>query len=194
MMTDKDDTHSSGTGRGDDERNYIDIKETLQRKSAEENCPRVLGYSDYRARKRHDGSCCGNVEKMGNTIYRFVENFIEENHMVPPGGWVLRGPPEAENSLAMLDMLTFSEKKEFYASGSSYSSSDQGERSGQDCVFVEEMCRKWEVPCRIYTYPVPALSKKWKVRRRRDTSCGGTTIKKRLGLSDKNTKIALCPQ
>lgn len=65
-------------------------------------------------------------------MYRFVENFIEENHMIQPGDTVLAGVSGGGDSMAMLDILRrFRKKKEFYASGSSYSSSDQGERSGQ---------------------------------------------------------------
>lgn len=98
--------------------------------------------------------------------------------------------------MAMLDILRrFRKKKNFTLQAVHIHHQIRESEADRDCVFVEEMCRKWEVPCRIYTYPVPALSKKWKV----GLEEAGRMVrreafaleKKRLGLSDKNTKIAL---
>ena len=129
-------------------------------------------------------------------MYRFVENFIEENHMIQPGDTVLAGVSGGGDSMAMLDILRrFRKKKNFTLQAVHIHHQIRESEADRDCVFVEEMCRKWEVPCRIYTYPVPALSKKWKV----GLEEAGRMVrreafaleKKRLGLSDKNTKIAL---
>ena len=47
-------------------------------------------------------------------MYRFVENFIEENHMIQPGDTVLAGVSGGGDSMAMLDILRrFRKKKNF---------------------------------------------------------------------------------
>lgn len=129
-------------------------------------------------------------------MYRLVEKFIEENHMIQQGDTVLAGVSGGGDSMAMLNILRrFREKKNFTLQAVHIHHQIREGEADRDCVFVEEMCRKWGIPCRIYTYPVPVLSKKWKVGLeeagrmvRRDAFA---QEKKRLGISDKNTKIAL---
>ena len=129
-------------------------------------------------------------------MYRLVENFIEKNHMIQPEDTVLAGVSGGGDSMAMLDILRrFREKKDFTLQAVHIHHQIREGEADRDCVFVEEMCRKWGIPCRIYTYPVPALSRKWKVGLeeagrmvRRDAFA---QEKKRLGLSDGNMKIAL---
>lgn len=129
-------------------------------------------------------------------MYRLVENFIEKNHMIQPEDTVLAGVSGGGDSMAMLDILRrFREKKDFTLQAVHIHHQIREGEADRDCVFVEEMCRKWGIPCRIYTYPVPALSKKWKVGLeeagrmvRRDAFA---QEKKRLGISDGNMKIAL---
>lgn len=39
----------------------------------------------------------------------------------------------------------------------------RGEEADRDSRFVQELCAGWEIPCRVYSYDVPALSAKWKL-------------------------------
>ena len=39
----------------------------------------------------------------------------------------------------------------------------RGKEADRDQSFVENICRKWQIPCTVYCYDVPGLSREWKL-------------------------------
>ena len=97
-------------------------------------------------------------------MYREVTGYIKENHMIEKGDTVLAGVSGGGDSVTMLYILKEYQKElEFTLRVVHVHHGIRGEEADRDSRFVQELCAGWEIPCRVYSYDVPALSAKWKL-------------------------------
>ena len=92
-------------------------------------------------------------------MYREVTGYIKENHMIEKGDTVLAGVSGGGDSVTMLYILKEYQKElEFTLRVVHVHHGIRGEEADRDSRFVQELCAGWEIPCRVYSYDVPALS------------------------------------
>ena len=97
-------------------------------------------------------------------MYREVTGYIKENHMIEKGDTVLAGVSGGGDSVTMLYILKEYQKElEFTLRVVHVHHGIRGEEADRDSRFVQELCTEWEIPCRVYSYDVPALSAQWKL-------------------------------
>ena len=90
--------------------------------------------------------------------------YIRQNKMIEKGDTVLAGVSGGSDSMAMLRIL----KKLQQELGITLRvvhvhHGIRGEEADRDSTFVEKICREWEIPCTVYYYDVPGLSREWKL-------------------------------
>ena len=97
-------------------------------------------------------------------IYERVREYIEEHKMLDGVGTVIAGVSGGGDSMAMLDMLDrLSREKGFALRVVHVNHGIRGDEAEHDQRLTEQECRRRGVPCKVYRYDVPELSKKWKV-------------------------------
>ena len=90
-------------------------------------------------------------------MYREVTGYIKENHMIEKGDTVLAGVSGGGDSVTMLYILKEYQKElEFTLRVVHVHHGIRGEEADRDSRFVQELCAGWEIPCRVYSYDVPA--------------------------------------
>ena len=97
-------------------------------------------------------------------IYERVREYIEEYKMLDGVGTVIAGVSGGGDSMAMLDMLDrLSREKGFALRVVHVNHGIRGDEAERDQCLTEQECRRRGIPCKVYWYDVPELSKKWKV-------------------------------
>ena len=93
-----------------------------------------------------------------------VGRFVEENKMIPEECMVIAGVSGGNDSMTMLHLLKqLQEKKHFGLCVVHVNHGIRGEEARRDQNAVEEICRKWDIPCSVCNYDVPGLSAKWRL-------------------------------
>ncbi len=77
---------------------------------------------------------------------------------------VLAGVSGGSDSMAMLRILKeLQGKLDFTLRVVHIHHGIRGKEADRDQSFVENICRKWQIPCTVYCYDVPGLSREWKL-------------------------------
>lgn len=93
-----------------------------------------------------------------------VLDYIRKNEMVKEGEVVLAGVSGGSDSMAMLHILKQIQKEiAFTLQVVHIHHGIRGREADRDCSFVENICKEWEIPCMVYRYDVPKLSREWKL-------------------------------
>ena len=78
--------------------------------------------------------------------------------------WSWRGVSGGSDSMAMLRILKeLQGKLDFTLRVVHIHHGIRGKEADRDQSFVENICRKWQIPCTVYCYDVPGLSREWKL-------------------------------
>lgn len=89
-----------------------------------------------------------------------VLNYIKENKMIKAGETVVIGVSGGADSVCLLHMLSKHRKElDIKLVVVHIHHGIRGESADRDAAFVEEMCKKEEVPFFLYKYNIPALAK-----------------------------------
>ena len=93
-----------------------------------------------------------------------VKKYIRENQMLQTGDTVVAGVSGGADSIAMLHILkSLQEEMGFSLEVLHVHHGIRGEEADRDERFVEKICRDWSIPFLTRHYPVPELSKEWKL-------------------------------
>ena len=95
---------------------------------------------------------------------REILAYIKQNRMIGKNDVVLAGVSGGSDSMAMLRILKeLQEKLDFTLRVVHIHHGIRGKEADRDQSFVENICRKWQIPCTVYCYDVPGLSREWKL-------------------------------
>ena len=95
---------------------------------------------------------------------REVLAYIKQNRMIGKNEVVLAGVSGGSDSMAMLHILKeLQGKLDFTLRVVHVHHGIRGKEADRDQSFVENICRKWQIPCTVYCYDVPGLSREWKL-------------------------------
>ena len=84
--------------------------------------------------------------------------------MIGKNDVVLAGVSGGSDSMAMLRILKeLQGKLDFTLRVVHIHHGIRGKEADRDQSFVENICRKWQIPCTVYCYDVPGLSREWKL-------------------------------
>ena len=115
-------------------------------------------------------------------MYQRVRAYIIENKMILPGDQVIAGVSGGGDSIAMLDFLCrYAGEISFSLQVIHVNHGIRGAEAKRDCHLVQETCRKRNISCRVYSYPVPELAKKWKM----GLEEAGRTVRRQALLEEK---------
>ncbi len=90
--------------------------------------------------------------------------YIKQNRMIEENDIVLAGVSGGSDSMAMLHLLKeLQQEQNFTLRVVHIHHGIRGKEADRDCSFVENICRDWKIPCNVYRYDVPALSREWKL-------------------------------
>ena len=93
-----------------------------------------------------------------------VRKYIRENHMLKAGDMVAAGVSGGADSIAMLLFIKDLQRDMGFALEAVHIHHGiRGEEADRDEVMVRKICVEWEIPLEVYHYPVPDLSRKWKL-------------------------------
>ena len=97
---------------------------------------------------------------------REILAYIKQNRMIGKNDVVLAGVSGGSDSMAMLRILKeLQGKLDFTLRVVHIHHGIRGKEADRDQSFVENICRKWQIPCTVYCYDVPGLSREWKLGR-----------------------------
>lgn len=92
-------------------------------------------------------------------MFHKVQKMLEEFHMVSAGDTVLVGLSGGADSVALFLVLSeLAKTMDFSLEAVHVEHGIRGEESRRDAEFVEELCKKFYVPCQIHHVDVPAFS------------------------------------
>ena len=95
---------------------------------------------------------------------REILAYIKQNRMIGKNDVVLAGVSGGSDSMAMLRILKeLQGKLDFTLRAVHIHHGIRGKEADRDQSFVENICRKWQIPCTVYCYDVPGLSREWKL-------------------------------
>ena len=90
--------------------------------------------------------------------------YIKQNKMIEKNDVVLAGVSGGSDSMAMLRILKeLQPELKFMLRVVHVHHGIRGQEADRDSSFVENICREWQIPCMVYYYDVPELSRKWKL-------------------------------
>lgn len=93
-----------------------------------------------------------------------VLNFVNENRLFEYGDKVILGVSGGADSVCMLHMLCgLKEQLGITLQAVHVNHGIRGEEAHRDEIFVKELCRKFDVPCKVYHLDIPAVAKKKKM-------------------------------
>ena len=97
-------------------------------------------------------------------MYKRVKAYINKNKMILPGDQVIAGVSGGGDSMAMLDILCrYAVEVSFSLQVIHVNHQIRGAEADRDCKLVEQACKRRNIPCHVYSYPVLELAKEWKV-------------------------------
>ena len=92
---------------------------------------------------------------------REVLAYIKQNKMIEKNDVVLAGVSGGSDSMAMLRILKeLQPELKFMLRVVHVHHGIRGQEADRDSSFVENICREWQIPCMVYYYDVPKLSRK----------------------------------
>ena len=95
---------------------------------------------------------------------REILAYIKQNRMIGKNEVVLAGVSGGSDSMVMLHILKeLQVKLDFTLRVVHVHHGIRGKEADRDQSFVENICRKWQIPCTVYCYDVPGLSREWKL-------------------------------
>ncbi|WMI80850.1 tRNA lysidine(34) synthetase TilS [Anaerotignum sp. MB30-C6] len=94
---------------------------------------------------------------MRNKVWQTIDKF----HMCPHGSTIVVGVSGGADSIALLHILkVFSEEQNWSLTAIHVHHGLRGNEADKDRTFVEETCRKWEIPCKVFYFDVAQEAKK----------------------------------
>ena len=95
---------------------------------------------------------------------REILAYIKQNRIIGKNDVVLAGVSGGSDSMAMLRILKeLQGKLDFTLRAVHIHHGIRGKEADRDQSFVENICRKWQIPFNVYCYDVPGLSREWKL-------------------------------
>ena len=95
---------------------------------------------------------------------REVLAYIKQNKMIKKNDVILAGVSGGSDSMAMLHLLKeLQQELGFVLRAVHVHHGIRGKEADRDSSFVENVCREWQIPCNVYRYDVPRLSREWKM-------------------------------
>jgi tRNA(Ile)-lysidine synthase len=89
-----------------------------------------------------------------------VQSFIEKYHMLSQGDGIVVGVSGGADSVCLLAVLReLREKYSLRLAVVHVNHMIRGEEAKRDQRYVEELCRGWEIPCRVYRKDIPAYAR-----------------------------------
>lgn len=93
-----------------------------------------------------------------------VKKYIRENQMLKAGDIVVAGVSGGADSIAMLHILkSIQEEFGFFLEAVHVHHGIRGDEADRDENLVKKICQEWKIPFQSYHYPVPELSRKWRL-------------------------------
>ena len=93
-----------------------------------------------------------------------VKKYIRENQMLEAGSMVVAGVSGGADSVAMLHILKSIQKEfGFSLEAVHIHHGIRGKEADRDEALVKKICEEWQIPFQSYHYPVPRLSREWKL-------------------------------
>lgn len=93
-----------------------------------------------------------------------VKKYIRENQMLKAGDIVAAGVSGGADSIAMLHILkSIQEEFGFFLEAVHVHHGIRGDEADRDENLVKKICQEWKIPFQSYHYPVPELSRKWRL-------------------------------
>ena len=93
-----------------------------------------------------------------------VKKYIRENQMLEAGSMVVAGVSGGADSVAMLHILKSIQKEfRFSLEAVHIHHGIRGKEADRDEALVKKICEEWKIPFQSYHYPVPRLSREWKL-------------------------------
>mgnify|MGYP000086095187 CR=1 FL=1 len=90
--------------------------------------------------------------------------YIKQNKMIKKKDMILAGVSGGSDSMLMLTILRELQKPlDFKLAAVRVHHGIRGQEADRDRAFVEQICEEWGIPCHVFHYDVPALSRKWKL-------------------------------
>ena len=90
--------------------------------------------------------------------------YIKQNTMINKNDMILAGVSGGSDSMAMLYLLKeLQQELKFILRVVHVHHGIRGKEADRDSSFVENICREWQIPCSVYHYDVPGLSREWKL-------------------------------
>lgn len=100
---------------------------------------------------------------MQNQIFAKVRAFAQKNRIFEDCALVVAGVSGGGDSMAMLDILRqLAQEYGFALRAVHVNHGIRGAEADRDQKLVEETCRSWKIPYRVYSYDVPGLARQWK--------------------------------
>lgn len=97
-------------------------------------------------------------------MYQKVKKYLAEQSMIASGDSVIAGVSGGGDSMTMLHILKEWKKEcDFELVVVHVHHGIRGEEAERDWKLVEKTCEKWKIPCRLYRYDVPKISKEKKM-------------------------------
>ena len=93
-----------------------------------------------------------------------VKKYIRENQMLEAGSMIVAGVSGGADSVAMLHILKSIQKEfRFSLEAVHIHHGIRGKEADRDEALVKKICEEWKIPFQSYHYPVPRLSREWKL-------------------------------
>ena len=93
-----------------------------------------------------------------------VKKYIRENQLLEAGSMVVAGVSGGADSVAMLHILKSIQKEfGFSLEAVHIHHGIRGKEADRDEALVKKICEEWQIPFQSYHYPVPRLSREWKL-------------------------------
>ena len=90
--------------------------------------------------------------------------YIKQNKMIGKKDVVVAGISGGSDSMSMLYLLKeLQQELDFTLRAVHVHHGIRGQEADRDSSFVEKICREWQIPCSVYHYDVPGLSREWKL-------------------------------
>lgn len=100
---------------------------------------------------------------MKDNIFGCVKKYCAGHGMIEPGDCVLAGVSGGADSVCMLHLLTRMQKEIPFRLAAVHVNHGLRAEAGEDAVFVENLCKQWEVPFFLREIDMPGYAREYKL-------------------------------